>query len=231
MEKIITQVVEVKYLTMKVVELHVKLVAPDIVKFHAGQFMQFDAHGYFRAYSISNPPTGLDSTLTFCIELIDGGVGSEFVRKLKPGDEVKMRGPLGVFGVKQKDLERDMVFVATGVGIAPFVSIISDLLARGYLGNIFLLYGLRNEENVFYYDKFNKLAKMHSNFKFVPILSKPESHWPGEMGRVTTYVEVHYSEFRDRLFYLCGSKEMVADVRDILIKNNHNTKDIHLEIF
>lgn len=231
MEKILTQVVSLKYLTQKIVELHVRLEAPNIVRFKAGQFMQFHIHGVYRSYSIVSAPTGLDETLVFCIELIPGGVGSEFVKNLKPGDEVVMHGPLGVLGVKEKEMERDLFFVATGVGIAPFVSILTDLFTRGYGGEANLLFGLRNEENVFYYDKFNTLAKNHPRFKFLPILSRPESHWPGEVGRVTTYLEVHYEQFRDRLFYLCGSKEMVTDTRAVLIAQGHDAKAIHLEIF
>jgi CDP-4-dehydro-6-deoxyglucose reductase len=117
------------------------------------------------------------------------------------------------------------------VGIAPFVSVITDILARGYLGQVMLLFGLRNEENVFYYDKFNVLAKMHPNFKFLPMLSKPQSHWPGETGRVTTYLEVHYPDYKERKFYICGSKEMVTDTRAVLVKAGHDARDVQLEIF
>jgi NAD(P)H-flavin reductase len=56
MEKIITQVIALKYLTEHVVELRVRLIAPDTIRFKAGQFMQFLIHGVNRSYPIQPHP-------------------------------------------------------------------------------------------------------------------------------------------------------------------------------
>jgi ferredoxin-NADP reductase len=191
--------------------------------------MQFKIGADFRAYSIASPPRDGNNQLTFCIQLIEAGIGSQFVKQLAPGSQLSMRGPLGVFTVK--DQTRNLCFVATSVGVAPFVSMLSDVLAREFAGQLTLIFGVRSEEDTFYFDKFNHLMRFHPNFKFVPLLSRPKSHWPGEVGRVTTYVDVHYEEYKDHLMYLCGNQAMVADAREILQKHGHPMKDIKLEIF
>lgn len=231
LDKILAEVVYLKYLTQDVVELETKLIAPDIVHFKAGQFLQFNIHGVFRSYSIVNPPEGETGTLLFLIKIIPGGVGSEYVKALKPGDVITMRGPMGVMGVKENHWDRPLFFVATGVGVAPFNSIIHDLLNRGFDQQITLVFGVRSEEDTFYYDSFRSLAHFYKNFHFIPILSRPQSHWPGEVGRVTTYLDIHYEQHVESVFYLCGSKEMVMDSHKILIGRGHKGADIHLEIF
>lgn len=229
MQEYLTRVSEIKYLTQHVLELSVDLILPDTILFKAGQFMQFIlGPQQFRSYSIVSVPDH-NRTLKFCVELVPGGAGSAFVKSLSVGSEVKMRGPLGVMTFDF--FERDACFIAGGVGIAPYASMIPDMLSRGYSREAHLLFGVRNEENVFYFDRFNHLATMYQNFKFTPILSRPEMHWPGEVGRVTTYLDVAYERYRDRLFYICGGMDLVKDVRSLLLRKGHKPTDIKLEIF
>lgn len=229
MQEYLTQVTQIKYLTLDVVELGVRLLAPAEMEYQAGQFMEFKIGGSFRSYSLASPPMANSQLLTFCVKLEPHGVGSDFVRGLKLGSEIAMRGPAGLFVAQ--DFSQPVFFVATGVGIAPYAAIIPDMLVRGYRQDMRLLFGVRSEENVFYYDRFNRLAKQYENFKFIPILSRPQSHWPGETGYVTTYIEVDYLYFKDYIFYVCGSKTMVIEARQILLKRGHDPKKIKLEVF
>src|SRR5262249_31931442 len=128
MQRYQTELVSKNELTPRVVELRVRLVEPETIKIIAGQFMQFQIDQFVRAYSIINAPGTSARELDFCVELINGGVGSEFVRRLKPGDRVDMRGPLGTFRVEPTPAA---YFVATGVGIAPFHAMIPAALAAG----------------------------------------------------------------------------------------------------
>jgi NAD(P)H-flavin reductase len=229
MQEYLAQVIQVNYLTMDVLELHVRVVAPEAPVFLAGQFMQFKIGDQVRSYSMANPPTESNQDLVFVVKLYEKGVGSDFVRQLKRGDEFSMRGPAGNLTVT--DFSQQIFFIANGVGVAPYASIIPDLLSRGFKNDIRLLFGLRNEESAFYYHKFTGLTTLHPNFKFTPILSRPQSHWPGETGRVTTYLDVSYTSFKNYQFYLCGSMDMVKDARQILLKHGHAVRNIKLEIF
>lgn len=226
----LSKVREKKFLTQHVTELTVDLALPDRIRFEAGQFMEFVIGGELKAYSITSIPVDQgNKTLSFCVQMLPDGVGSNFVRSLEVGNDVRMRGPFGSFTFK--DFGRNAFFVATGVGIAPFVSIIPDALSHGFGKDIRLLFGVRHEDGVFYFDKFNHLAHTYGNFSFTPIISQPQSHWPGEVGRVTTYLDVAYEQFSDCLFYVCGDKEPVQDIRDLLLRKGHPLADIRMEVF
>ncbi len=228
MEQYKARLTEKKFLTMNVLEITVLLLSPDHLEFKAGQFMQFKIGGDLKAYSIISVPDH-NLALKFCISLIDGGKASDFFKVAKVGQELEVRGPAGNFTVE--DLSKNYFFVATGVGVAPFASIIPDMLSRGYANNCRLLFGLRSEDNVFYYDRLTHTQTLYQNFKFTPLLSQPKSHWPGETGRVTTYIDVAYEYYKDYVFYICGWQEMVKDVKDLLIKRGHKPENIKVEIF
>jgi ferredoxin-NADP reductase len=228
MQEFLTEVVQKKYLTLDIVELVVRLVAPEEIKFQAGQYMQFKVNTAWQRYFIANPPGQDVHDLTFCVKLEPVSIGSDYVRSLELGTEVVMRGPDGTFTIE--NYNEPVFFVANGVGIAPYASMVPDMLVRGYSEKFALLFGLRSEENVFYYDRFRRLSEQHPNFKFVPTLSRPVSHWPGEIGHVTTYLKVNYEFYKDHLFYLCGSKEVVTDAQKTLLENGHSPKRIKIEM-
>ncbi len=219
---------EIRYLTQDVIELTVDLTSPGQIIFEAGQFMDFRFGKDVRSYSIVSVPDN-NTSLQFCIEMLPNGVGSNFFRAAKIGDKLLINGPMGIFTVT--DHTRDIFFVATGVGVAPFASMIPDMLGKGFTARAQLLFGIRHEENVFFFDRFRHLQAIYPNFKFVPLLSQPKSHWPGELGRGSTYLDVAYEYHKNSVFYVCGGMEMIKDVRALLLKKGHNSKDIKLEIF
>ena len=213
---------------MRTLEVTVDLVEPISTRFTAGQFMQFKIGSVLRSYSIINVPDH-NRFLKFCVGLLDNGEASDFFRSAKIGQELFMRGPSGIFSIE--NFSKNSFFVAGGVGIAPFCSMIPDMLARSYEGKAHLLFGVATEDDIFYFDRFNHLHNLYPNFTFTPIVSRPQLHWPGETGRVTTYLDVAYEYYKDYLYYICGSSEMVKDARDLLLKKGQNIADIKLEIF
>lgn len=229
MQEFLTQVTRLKHLTLDVMEIDVELMAPEELSYQAGQYMEFKVGGVWRAYSFATPPVSDNPNLMFCAKLEPKGVASDFIRQLEVGSELVMRGPSGNFVVA--DFHQPTFFVATGVGVVPFGAMIPDMLMRGSRQPIRLLFGVRNEEEVFYYDRFNRLSKQYDNFKFVPILSRPRSHWPGETGYVTTYLEISYPYFKDYIFYLCGDKAVVTEAQQILLKAGQDPQKIKLEFF
>ena len=228
MQQYKAKMIEKKHLTMNVLEVTAELMVPDTILFLAGQFMQLQIGGELKAYSILDIPDH-NKSLKFCVSLIAAGKASEFFKTAKVGDEIDMRGPVGNFTAE--DFSKNYFFVATGVGVAPFASMIPDMLGRGYNGKCRLLFGLRHEEDVFYFDRFTHLQSLYPNFTFTPTLSQPKSHWPGEVGRVTTYIDVAYEYYKDYLFYVCGWQEMVRDTKDLLLKRGHDPLKIKVEIF
>jgi ferredoxin-NADP reductase len=229
MQEFTGRIVIKKFLTLRVIEFEVELDTYSALEFTPGQFMQFKFGAQFRSYSIVSVPSQDGPRLRFCAELLEHGVASEFFRRAEVGAGVELRGPSGNFIFD--NFSTNIFMIATGVGVAPFVSMIPDALARGFENKMHLLFGVRTEEDVFYFERFSHLASMYQNFKFTPILSRPKSHWPGEVGRVTTYVDVAYEYYTDYFFYLCGGIEAVKDLRALLQRKGHSQDRVKLEIF
>lgn len=184
---------------------------------------------YKRLYSFASAPNKKDE-LAFCVDVSPMGRASKFVKALKPGSKFKIEGPYGAFTVN--DISRDLLFVATGVGIAPFKGIISHLLARGFKKKLTLLFGVRSQKNMFYHDYFAGLAKEHKNFQFIQVLSKPGGKWPAKQkGRVTDYMRKNYARFFARDIYICGSPQMIGDVYEVLQKKGHKAGNVFTEEF
>ena len=99
------------------------------------------------------------------VPVVPGGPLSEYLGSLRPGAEVAFRGPAGRSMVP-KDLDRDLVLVATGVGVGPLCSLASHLLVRGFERPIELFWGLRLAEDICLTEELDRLALEHPNFSY-----------------------------------------------------------------
>ena len=142
----------------------------------------------------------------FCVKIIDVGKTSSHIGNLKPGDLIELFGPLGKFGVKNKN--KNLVFISTGTGIAPFLPMISDLLKNKFQHKITLLKGFRDESEILYEEEFSNLRKKHSNFEFFNILSQPKNKNYKFKGHVQDFVKKSTSDF-----FICGLSEMIESVK------------------
>lgn len=211
-----------KPLTQNVFEIRFK--KPDDYVFQPGQFASFlipTIKGeLLRSYSITSLPTA--PYLEFCIKHVPEGEGSTALFHLKEGEEVRVSSPKGHFVYKNPKLTKN--FVATGVGIAPIMSILESLPKNEKAD---LLFGVGKKKDIFWHNRFEELKRSHPNLTIRITLSRPEAGWSGLVGRVTDHVMIN----QESEYYLCGSPAMVKDVRSILIKGEVNTKNVHFEIF
>jgi ferredoxin-NADP reductase len=197
--------------------------------FIPGQFVSFAADignkEITRAYSLASTP-GSANRFELCLNLAPEGLFSHHLFRMKPGDTVEMRPPLGTFVLRQPP--RDSLFIATGTGIAPFRSML-----RAHLNSsspqFTLLFGVRHESHLIYRDEFEELARCYSNFRFWPTLSRPQASWGGRTGHVQTHLEEALEGRRDVDVYLCGLKLMVDDVRSRLKAAGFDRKQIFYE--
>jgi CDP-4-dehydro-6-deoxyglucose reductase len=203
--------------------------------FIPGQFVTFDLpihekrNKRVRSYSIASWP---DNTNTFelLIVLDDKGLGTNYLfNEIKPGSELKLRGPQGVF-ILNKPIEKDIFFICTGTGIAPFRSMLHDIKINGIPHkNIYLVYGCRTQKDLLYFDEFKALEKEIENFYYIPTLSREQ--WDGNTGYVHAIYESLCIERKPAEFYLCGWTGMVDDGRKIIEGMGYGSKDIHFELY
>ncbi len=220
MKEHVLKVITKKIAAPNVIELEAKLVKPKSINFRAGQFMFFYIGGAYKAYSITSLPKEKDH-LAFLVKLEPGGRGSNFVKALKIGDQFIATGPEGNFFVTERT--KNLCMVAAGIGIAPFVSIIPDLLNKNFSGQIELIYGHKNPEDFLHKMLWEKLGKKHKNFKIIEILNPSINLRP--------YLDINYQKSQNSVFYICGSQDAVESINGILAEKQHDSESIKTETF
>lgn len=223
-----SQVLEIKDLTSDIKTL--KLSVPNDFEFRAGQYLSLsvfreDGKKIRKPFSISNLPDS--GFIEFCIKIISGGLASEFVKTLVYGNEVELFGPAGKFVIN--DFNKDLIFIAAGVGIAPFMSMIPDLLKRGFSRKIILLKSARSENDSLYDKELRELMKEHSNFEFHNVFSNPIQN--RDKGYVQNFLERYIPDRFNGNFYVCGLKEMIENVKKKLLDFDFRDEQIFYEKF
>ncbi len=217
------ELVEKRFLTDDVLFLSLKV--PDTFTFRAGQFVtiKMSNQGEMkpRSYSILNPPSK-KGHVDLCAKIIPDGFASDVFLRCRKGDVFVMKGPLGNFAFDEKGKEH--WFICTGTGITPFYSMMYEYLDRYPEKQFVLLFGVRSERDLFFYEEFLQLAKTRKNFRFIPTLSQEK--WPGKMGRVQKHLPV---ELSGKTFYICGLKELVLETKELLLQNGVPAENIRSE--
>lgn len=214
------QVESLTNLTHDVRQLDLRLSDPPSIDFNAGQFISFELLNpdtgrlVTRAYSIASPPSRT-GVITLLFNLVSGGPGSHFLYSLKAGDQTKFKGPAGHFTLHD-DPGRELLFVATGTGIAPIWSMLLANAERADPRPATLFWGLRSQRDVYYQEDLLALARKIPNMTTVITLSRPEPGWNGETGRVQRLVEERIASTAGLAVYLCGNGGMIADVTKTL---------------
>ena len=178
-----------------------------------------------RPYSIiSSPKECKKGYIDLCIKILENGNITPLLNKLKKEDKIECFGPLGNFKISEESKTKNTIFISTGVGIAPFMSMIPRLLEINKKNKITLLTGYKSERNILYEKELKYLEKKHSNFKYHSILSESDT---GNGGRVQKLVEEHFDKNAD--YYICGLKDMISSVNMLLLKKGTLGKNIYSE--
>jgi ferredoxin-NADP reductase len=202
---------------------HLEFEVPGIPRFGfvAGQWLSFktnksDGEEITRAYSIASPPAD-DNNFALCLNRVQDGFMSNFLCDMKVGEGISCQGPFGDFILRPP--LRDTLFIATGTGGAPFRSMLHWLLAdpvRHQDKQLWLLFGNRTAEDIYYHEEFLKLAGQHSNFHYKPTLSRGADEWQGLRGYVQEHVPEIVHGRADMHAYICGLDKMIKANRELL---------------
>ena len=196
---------------------------PEGFSFQPGQFVLFDVplpdnaqDIQPRAYSIASAPQ--EQELMFAVKLISGGRASRwFEQTVSPGTVVRMQGPLGTFTLNTAS-RKDMLFIGTGSGVAPFRSQILHLLHRGTKRIIDLVFGVRSEQDLFWRETFQELANTHPNFHMHVALDEASELWEGHRGRVQSLAPIAVPDIAHRQVFICGNPDMTKEVKRLCLE-------------
>lgn len=205
-----------------------KKLAPDVLRvtlrvpptsffnYLPGQYVNvIGGGGVRRSYSLANAPS-VDGQLELHIRAVDGGVMSDYwFGGAKVDDLVRLNGPLGSFFLREM-AGLDLVFLATGTGIAPVKAMIEAMpqVAKSQLPrSVTVVWGGRAPNDI-YLD----VAAMPGNHVFIPVLSRPSPGWSGGRG----YVQQALLEVRPDLskaaVYACGSDAMIHSAKPAMFE-------------
>jgi len=169
-----------------------------------------------RLYSIAS---GADEpNLSILFDLKSEGALTPLLVALKPGQEVLISQPFGEFMCK----ENSAIWVASGTGIAPYLSMVRSGMAEGKM----LIHGVRYQENFFFRTELEQ--KLGANYIKCCSGGSGANQF---QGRVTEFLQITATLPIDRKYYLCGNPEMVVDTREVLLARGIPYENILAEIY
>jgi CDP-4-dehydro-6-deoxyglucose reductase/ferredoxin-NAD(P)+ reductase (naphthalene dioxygenase ferredoxin-specific) len=182
-----------------------------------------------RDYSMANRPG--DPLIEFHIRLMPGGAVTPYVSsQLKPGDTVKVSGPLGTSYLREKHTG-PIVALAGGSGMAPIKSIVETALGHGLKQPIALYFGVRAERDLYLEDHFGALAARHANLSFIPVLSQPDGPTQRRTGFLADAVRSDFPSLDGTKAYLAGPPIMVETAVAALTELGVRRQDCHADAF
>lgn len=209
---------------------HLQLLAPDVIQvklrlppsaefsFIPGQYIDvIGPEGCRRSYSLANAIIE-NKLLEIHVRAVEGGVMSNYwFKQAKVNDLLRLNGPMGTFFLRNIE-NLDLVFLATGTGMAPIKAMLESLKVR-IVGqrprSVTVLWGGR-----VFTDLYFDVSTIFDEIHYVPVLSRPDSAWSGARGYVQNILLTKRSDFRQAVVYACGSVAMIQSAKQLLIKNN-----------
>ncbi len=212
---------------------------PADFQFRAGQAIDMtllnppetDAEGNTRAFSIASAP--FEGDLMVATRLRDTAF-KRVLRKAALGLEVKIEGPSGSFVLHRK-AEKPAVFLAGGIGITPFLSIIRQAAHDKAPHQLYLFYSNRRPEDAAFLDLLSEAPKENPNFYLIATMAemdKSHREWKGETGFINKdMLAKHLPALQGPIYYLAGPPAMVAAMRRMLTEAGVDEDDIRTEEF
>lgn len=211
------KVAKITPISANVIELQLRIPPNTSFRYLSGQYINIIKGDYKRSYSIANANLNATSNLVFFIKNYGGGKFSNYLfNEAKLNDLLRIEAPIGTFFYRNT-AKKNIIFLATGTGIAPVKAILEQLDENNCEvkdKNIYLFFGGRTEEDLFWTPKFDNLV-VH----FIPVLSRGTSDWQGARGYVQDVVISTAIDLSDSVLYSCGSENMIRDSRVLLTKN------------
>ena len=215
------------------------LAKPAGFQFKAGQYLDItlinppetDAQGVVRTFSIASAP--YENELLVATRMRNSAF-KRVLATLPLSPELKLEGPMGSFTL-HKNPAKAAVFLAGGIGITPFLSILRQAAQEKLAHLLYLFYSNRRPEDAAFLVDLEVLAKLNANFIFIPSMSEMEKSkldWQGERGFINREMLLrHIGDLQGPIYYVAGPPAMVAAMRQMLTNAGVDEDDIRTEEF
>lgn len=232
------KVIKITDETSSVKRFEVEIQDVENFEFRAGQFVTMDLPvgekrlQRWRSYSIASAPKG-NAILEFCIGKLEGGLGTTYLfETVEIGSFLKFKGPDGNFCLPE-NIEKDLVMICTGTGVAPFKSMLDDVFfTQKKHQNIHLIFGCRYEKDILYRKELEDLQAKMPNFIYEIALSREK------VSKITNsyvhelYLEKYKNPRPDIHFMLCGWSAMIDEtVANLILKLGYERTQVQYELY
>lgn len=237
MAKVTTKLVKKEVVASGTMAFH--FAKPEGWQFVAGQTIdltlinppQTDAEGNTRTFSIASTP--FEPNLMIATRMRDTAFKNT-LKDAEVGLEIEMDGPFGSFNL-HKDTSKPAVFLAGGIGITPFRSMIINATQAHLPHQIYLFYSNRTPEDTAFGDDLKHAQAQNPNFHLIQTMTqlKPDNTpWTGEKGYINAeMLKNHLSDLDLPIYYIAGPPPMVASLKQVLIETGISEDNIKFEEF
>ena len=202
-----------------VMVIQLQLPANDVMKFHAGQYIEFMLRdGSRRSYSMANAPHTLEAAapkVELHIRHMPGGKFTDPVfTTMKEKDILRAEGPYGSFFLRE-DSDKPMVLLASGTGFAPIKALIEHMQHQGITRPATLYWGGRRPADLYMSDWVETQLASMPQLRYVPVISNatPEDAWTGRTGFVHQSVLQDHPDLSGFQVYACGAPIVVDSAK------------------
>jgi CDP-4-dehydro-6-deoxyglucose reductase len=218
---------KITFIASDVIELQLRIPPNVTFRYLSGQYINIIKDNYKRSYSIAS--SNSSSNIILYIKKYEGGKFSGYLfNEAKKDDLLRIEGPNGTFFYRKTD-KKNIIFLATGTGIAPVKAMLEEMDDNDCDfrdKNIYLFFGGRTEEDLFWEPKFTNIKVV-----FVPVLSRSDDKWNGAKGYVQDVVLSNDIDLTDSVFYACGSENMIKDSRELVINKGLSEDAFYSDAF
>jgi CDP-4-dehydro-6-deoxyglucose reductase len=205
---------ELNRLAADVMQVRLRLPPAAEYPYLPGQYIDvIGPAGIRRSYSLANANSS-EKHLELHVRAVPGGAMSEYwFQQAKVNDLLRLNGPLGTFFLRGI-AGLDLVFLATGTGIAPVKSMLEGMSAlpeKQHPRSITIYWGARKPE-----DLYCDVAEFSGSDRYVPVLSQADEAWPGARGYVQQQLLKDMPDLGQAVVYACGSDAMIQSAKSLL---------------
>jgi NAD(P)H-flavin reductase/ferredoxin len=207
-----------------------RLVSPPQMRFTAGQFVNVEVPGTdgLRAFSMANAPSA-NSEIELIVRVFPGGRFGEYLKHAERGHRVKVLGPVGSLRVRLS--YRKIIMIAGGSGMAPMLSMLTDLAQKKDRRPVTVFFGARTCGELYYIDRMKALCNFSAQAEFVPVVESAGEAWDGERGLVTDAIARRMGSLKGYDAYLCGPPLMVEAARELVVQLGVREANVYFDAF
>lgn len=208
------------------------------LEYRAGQYIYYeldalafpDERGNRRHFTISSSPT--DKGILMFTTRMRGSGFKETLRHAPTGYELSCETPLGGFVLQEGDSERRHVFIAGGIGVTPYRSILRYALHTKERLNAVMLYFNRSSIDIVFRSELEDMARQMPTVSVVHVLSEPDLGWTGERGTLDeALLQRWVPNVNESFFWISGPPPMVQAFSEVLLQLGVKEESIRTDRF